>query len=71
MNDWTLSDRKPDIFCFVRDEVLIQIESFEEVDGEIFIIGREFQEGDSFFIKPMNYSGLGIYLVNLEVPFLF
>jgi len=65
MNDCTLSDRQPDNFCFVGDEVPIQIESFEEVDGEIFINGRELQDRDSFFIEPMNSSGLGIYLLNL------
>jgi len=50
LNDCTIGDRKPDSLSFVGDEFSIQIESFEEVDGEIFINGRELQDSYSFFI---------------------
>jgi len=50
LNDCTIGDRKPDSLSFVGDEFSIQIESFEEVEGEIFINGRELQDSYSFFI---------------------
>lgn len=61
-DEFVLGAAPADAYCQIRPNIQLQVEQFTLLEGEKVVIGRRFQQVDSFFHSPMDSREVGIFL---------
>ncbi|KAK5644968.1 hypothetical protein RI129_006268 [Pyrocoelia pectoralis] len=66
--NFALKFTEPDNYCCLKDNSIVVIKNFATCNGQLMIIGRQFESCEDFYTSPCKSSDLNIYLISNPGP---